>query len=491
MRRSIVSPSALLTLLGLAFASGDAGAEMYRYVDEHGRVHWSDTPRAGATRSGPAPSQERFYNGGESKSESVRYAGRSPSRPMQLEFPIGLALSGPGGGKKMIGKKRYGPKCTRSAGNISVPTRAIVDGEPLSDMARGFQRVARSLGYRVEDSGGAPAAIAPSQRGRSAGSLQIGSTITDVEFDICVPAVSRTRGEVYTRSSARMTVAWTVRDLVTGQVMHEQTTRGAHRDGTLRRTDDALDAIVKSYASAAEKLFADAAFTRLLDPEDQETQRMAAESRRRLTATKLPPLDIRYAEGVGFFKSFAFEQLRGASATIKVGRGHGSGFLLAGRSYVLTNWHVVREARDDIQVVFGQGATLRAEVVRADVDRDVALLKLSGRAPVEPLELARSRPDVGEVIYVIGTPLDESLRQSVTRGIVSAHRKMDGLAFYQTDAAISPGNSGGPAFNERGEVIGIAVAGVFSRAGGSMNINYLIPIDDALAKMSVVAARRP
>jgi serine protease Do len=80
----------------------------------------------------------------------------------------------------------------------------------------------------------------------------------------------------------------------------------------------------------------------------------------------------------------------------------------------------------------------------------------------------------------VGTPLDEKLSLSVTKGIISQHRVMKDQPYYQTDAVINKGNSGGPAFNEQGEVIGMAVAGVFAKDGAGMGINYLIPIDEAL-----------
>jgi S1-C subfamily serine protease len=475
--------------IGLALASDPATAEMYRWVDENGRVHWTDTPRAGAQKQDAAGEARAFYNGGEGPAAGIRYQGNRPARALRLEFPILVDLEGRGGGEKLVGRKSYGPKCNRSAGRITVPTRAIVDGGPLAEMAESFDEVASGLGYRLLDGEAAPASPSAIGSGRAVDFLLLGSTITDIEFDVCVPAVSRTTGDVYSRSTARVGVTWELREPTTGRVLHTANTRGAYRDGTLRRSEDALDAIVQAYSSAASRLFADARFTALLDPGDEDVERMVEASRRQLSSAPLPALPIRYAGQTGLFKRFDFETLRRSTVTVKTGPGHGSGFLLAGRSYVLTNWHVVRGSADDIRVVFEESEGIAARIVRADVDRDVALLQLEREAPVEALALANARPQVGDVIYVIGTPLDESLRQTVTRGIVSATRTMQGFDFLQTDAAISPGNSGGPAFNERGEVIGLAVAGIFSRAGGSMNINYLIPIDDALRRMSVVAGR--
>lgn len=95
--------------------------------------------------------------------------------------------------------------------------------------------------------------------------------------------------------------------------------------------------------------------------------------------------------------------------------------------------------------------------------------------------------DTGTPVYIMGTPLSESLSYTVTRGIVSAVRKMeDEQLYYQTDAGVNPGNSGGPAFDPAGEVVAMAVSGLLTRQGGSLNINFLIPIDEVLGSLTVV-----
>jgi S1-C subfamily serine protease len=88
---------------------------------------------------------------------------------------------------------------------------------------------------------------------------------------------------------------------------------------------------------------------------------------------------------------------------------------------------------------------------------------------------------------VVGTPLDERLDFSISRGIISARRVLDQRNYYQTDAAVNPGNSGGPVFNGSGNVIGITVAGLFTKDGSSMNITYVIPILDALEALQIAA----
>ena len=126
------------------------------------------------------------------------------------------------------------------------------------------------------------------------------------------------------------------------------------------------------------------------------------------------------------------------------------------------------------------GEEYDGRVVATDPVRDVALVELEELPPGVPLEVCRARSAVGDTVYVIGTPLDEKLSLTVTKGIISQHRTMREQPYHQTDAVINKGNSGGPAVNEQGEVIGVAVAGLFAKDGAGMGIGYLIPIDEAL-----------
>jgi hypothetical protein len=127
--------------------------------------------------------------------------------------------------------------------------------------------------------------------------------------------------------------------------------------------------------------------------------------------------------------------------------------------------------------------------VRREPHRDVALIKTQTLTTVAAAKIARTKLTEGDTIYVIGTPLDESLSNTITKGVYSAFREHNGLTYYQTDAAVNPGNSGGPVFDERGELLAISVAGVFTRDGASLNVNYLIPIADALQALNLSKGR--
>ena len=169
----------------------------------------------------------------------------------------------------------------------------------------------------------------------------------------------------------------------------------------------------------------------------------------------------------------------------------GSGFVISEDGYILTNHHVIEDAVNggyQVQVLLGDGSEYEAQVVGYEADNDVAVLKIeaSGLSPVTLGDSDRIR--VGETVYAVGNPLGE-LEFTMTSGMVSATDRAisssDGngsavtINMFQIDAAINSGNSGGPVYNSRGEVIGIATAKYAST--GVEGLGFAIPINDAVA----------
>ena len=159
-------------------------------------------------------------------------------------------------------------------------------------------------------------------------------------------------------------------------------------------------------------------------------------------------------------------------------RGVGSGFILSGDGYVMTNAHVVDDA-DEVLVTLTDKREFKARLVGSDKRTDVAIVKIEARSlpAVKIGDLARLK--VGEWVIAIGSPFN--LDNTVTAGIVSAKQRDTGdfLPSIQTDVAINPGNSGGPLINMRGEVVGVN-SQIYSRSGGFMGISFAIPIDEAM-----------
>ena len=166
------------------------------------------------------------------------------------------------------------------------------------------------------------------------------------------------------------------------------------------------------------------------------------------------------------------------------GGGSGSGFVLDGNGYILTNDHVV-DGADTVRVRFEKGGPIDARVVGVDQSTDLALLKIdpSGRK-LTPLALGSSRGlKVGQPAIAIGSPY--RLEGTLTTGVISALGRtipapnsfsIDNVV--QTDAAINPGNSGGPLLNARGQVVGIN-AQIASNSGSNDGVGFAIPIDTA------------
>ncbi len=163
--------------------------------------------------------------------------------------------------------------------------------------------------------------------------------------------------------------------------------------------------------------------------------------------------------------------------------GLGSGFVISADGYIVTNAHVIDNA-EEINVRFTDKREMKAKVIGADKRTDVALIKVDATG----LPFVRTGNSdslrVGEWVLAIGSPY--GFANTVTAGILSAKsrdlpadRDSDAVPFLQTDAAVNPGNSGGPLFNLKGEVVGIN-SQIFSRTGSFAGISFAIPIDYAM-----------
>jgi len=168
--------------------------------------------------------------------------------------------------------------------------------------------------------------------------------------------------------------------------------------------------------------------------------------------------------------------------------GLGSGFIISSDGLILTNAHVVRDAQE-VTVKLADRRELKAKVLGADPATDIAVLRVSATG-LPTVRIGDPKAlQVGDYVLAIGAPF--GFDQSATAGIVSAKgRSLPGDAyvpFIQTDAAVNPGNSGGPLFDAGGNVVGIN-AQIYSQTGGYQGLSFAIPIDVALhAKEQIVA----
>lgn len=180
---------------------------------------------------------------------------------------------------------------------------------------------------------------------------------------------------------------------------------------------------------------------------------------------------------------FSHADIQPYVVTIRVGAGHGSGVLVGRKGLVMTNAHVVGDAKA-VQVITSLGLEIKGNVVAVNKARDVALIQTPIKTR-KAVPLLTDLPEVGSALFAVGSPLKEELSMTVTKGIASAIREdsASGLSFIQGDVAISPGNSGGPLFNAKGQVIGLSVAGY--KGLGLSGLNLFIPIGDAFQKLNI------
>jgi serine protease Do len=218
-------------------------------------------------------------------------------------------------------------------------------------------------------------------------------------------------------------------------------------------------------------------FTRLVEEQGAAVVNISTtQSPRRAGAPQAPGTEDE--EMLEFFRRFIPRQ-PGPSPRPE-SRSLGSGFIISGDGYILTNAHVV-EGADEIDVRLTDKRDFKARVIGADKRTDVALIKIEAASLPTVRMGDPTRLKVGEWVVAIGSPF--GFENTVTAGIVSAKGRSlpqeNFVPFIQTDVAINPGNSGGPLFNMKGEVVGVN-SQIYSRTGGFMGLSFAIPIDVAL-----------
>lgn len=178
-----------------------------------------------------------------------------------------------------------------------------------------------------------------------------------------------------------------------------------------------------------------------------------------------------------FFDQFPQERFGQPRMPSPRRHGQGSGFVISKDGYAVTNNHVI-DGASVVKIKLADGETYKADVIGTDRKTDLALLKIKSDKTFTPVKFATRQPRVGDWVVAVGNPF--GLGGSVTTGIVSALGRNIGAGpydnFMQIDAPINKGNSGGPAFNLNGEVIGVNTA-IFSPNGGSIGIGFAIPAD--------------
>ena len=196
------------------------------------------------------------------------------------------------------------------------------------------------------------------------------------------------------------------------------------------------------------------------------------------------PLAILPADEV---KESAVARSAEAVVTIEALDGHGSGVVIGDDGWILTNWHVVADTTLTYTVKFPGGGTKEARLVRHHPVQDLAVMRVDSTGlPVLPL--AARVPVAGETAFAIGAPHSPDLGGSVSHGVVSAFRRDGERPLLQTDASISPGNSGGALVNAAGRLIGIITEKVIDE--GVEGVGFAVPVDEVIRALGL-APRLP
>ncbi len=223
-------------------------------------------------------------------------------------------------------------------------------------------------------------------------------------------------------------------------------------------------------------------FTRLVEDHGASVVNISTTqaARRQVAVPQFPGIDSE--EGQEFFRRFIPRQPPGPQqGPRQESRSLGSGFIISKDGFILTNEHVV-EGADEITVKLTDKREFKAKVIGTDKRTDIALIKIEPTAALPAVKFGDpAKLKVGEWVIAIGSPF--GFENTVTAGIVSGKGRImqdaNLVPFIQTDVAINVGNSGGPLFNMRGEVVGIN-SRLFSPTGTYLGIAFAIPIDVAL-----------
>lgn len=337
------------------------------------------------------------------------------------------------------------------------------------------------MSQRGFDLAGDPDQLFGTQESLSRAEFQIGARVEEMRGNYCQEhhwwdgrPLDKYSGEMYMR------IQWGVFDVVDEREVATLETEGYALQATPTSTG-IMDAFLASFAAATEELASHPDFLAAISKSGANPGILAEGPLRD---------EVLILDGVPLSSSPFKDNVLSINpsvVTLQAGSGHGTGFIVSEDGLILTNHHVVGERRV-MNVVFQNGLEVQGEVVRKHKSRDVALVKvpLSG---LRPLAINPELPSVADRVFVIGTPAHRHLSNTVTTGVVSAIR-LDGppdnpFMTIQADAAIHGGNSGGPLFDEFGNVIGITFAVSTSGGSASNQLGLFIPIASGMDYLNI------
>lgn len=364
--------------------------------------------------------------------------------------------------------------------------RALVD----DNIKQIFNDTMEAQGYDVT---GSPGRMFDEEADIQRTVYAIGARVTSMKIDMCKQ--NTILGTLYTGYSGEgeVTIDWTVFDLLHRRNVLQVTTQG-YAEQTTPNYEGMQLIFEEAFAAAAHNLGARDDFRDLVVY--GRTPKMLPKTIQDLNEdpigkfdpsekVSLPPLRISKTPAIG-----RLEDIVKTAVMIEAGPYHGSGFFITREGHIMTNAHVVGNALQVRVVTSGKKEKLIGEVLRVDRLRDVALIRLEN--PPDNIALLPVRTEklsIGEDVYAIGAPRARHMQDTVTKGIVSAHRydRKEQQPYIQADVDIYGGNSGGPLIDAHGNIVGLSVSGftVDDDAETLGGLNNFVPIADALEELDI------
>ncbi|MDP2138807.1 MAG: trypsin-like peptidase domain-containing protein [Candidatus Didemnitutus sp.] len=337
------------------------------------------------------------------------------------------------------------------------------NGEGVREASVNYNLVAfdelRSAGYRVL--GGESLLFSQDESAKAR--YTVGGTIHKIFFVVYGDFWWGIRNDAPVEAS--MNIEWQVFDNRARKICYTFTTRGyTKQTGTFNQ------AMQQAFKEAFRGLLAEQSFSNAVSLSKSPVENEQWEN---LVITTSTPAKLSLPADI----EKALERV----FTVKAGASHGTGFFISSNGYGLTAAHVV-SGIDTVTVRLSTGIELEAKVVRSSPHADVALLKLGGTG-FQAFALGAT-PAAGSDVFVIGTPLSEDLEKSVSKGVASGLKKVGDTWYIQTDAAVNPGNSGGPLLSNQGEVLGVISQKIHQT--GIEGLGFAIPADTVRSALNLV-----
>ncbi|MBF0284358.1 MAG: trypsin-like peptidase domain-containing protein [Magnetococcales bacterium] len=338
----------------------------------------------------------------------------------------------------------------------------------------------RSYGYRTVDGKGVF-----NKREQADSDLQLGGEVGELYINGCMATKKH-----LDRGYIQMIINWEVLDTASDSIVYRKSIPSVAEFNVPDRMISLEALISKAMYNSLGALLGQRDFYALATSEGGGDAKDGEDEKEEV---KAKPVSIPTVRSFSGSMEKNIDAVRAGTVTILQGDTHGSGFAISHQGHIMTNAHVVGDARR-VQVKFPNGRKYKGEVLRLDRERDAALIQVEEehRKRLTPLPIRLNPPEVSSPVYAIGSPRDVQLSSTVTRGIISAFRKTKGkdLPWIQSDVTVQGGNSGGPLLDEHGNVIGITTKGeiaghTLEGARVGTGINFFIPIEDALDRLDI------